>query len=241
MFYKYMQDKALEIKNLSINLGGIDVLENINFSLEKGEIVALVGPNGAGKSTLIKAVLGIVPYKGEIKILGRVNKRKSLYKVGYVPQYFSFDLEFPLTVKEFLSFNPKLQDKREIDKALKEVEMFEHKDNKLAKLSGGQKQRILIAQAILSDPELLFLDEPTTGIDASGKKGFYEIIEHLNKVHGTTIVMSSHELSMVYKYADKVICLKQKMYCSGDPNKTITKDILAKLYGKDSELKPHSH
>jgi zinc transport system ATP-binding protein len=119
--------------------------------------------------------------------------------------------------------------------------MFEHKDNKLAKLSGGQKQRILIAQAILSDPELLFLDEPTTGIDASGKKGFYEIIEHLNKVHGTTIVMSSHELSMVYKYADKVICLKQKMYCSGDPNKTITKDILAKLYGKDSELKPHSH
>jgi zinc transport system ATP-binding protein len=236
-----MQDKALEIKNLSINLGGIDVLENINFSLEKGEIVALVGPNGAGKSTLIKAVLGIVPYKGEIKILGRVNKRKSLYKVGYVPQYFSFDLEFPLTVKEFLSFNPKLQDKREIDKALKEVEMFEHKDNKLAKLSGGQKQRILIAQAILSDPELLFLDEPTTGIDASGKKGFYEIIEHLNKVHGTTIVMSSHELSMVYKYADKVICLKQKMYCSGDPNKTITKDILAKLYGKDSELKPHSH
>jgi zinc transport system ATP-binding protein len=236
-----MQDKALEIKNLSINLGGIDVLENINFSLEKGEIAALVGPNGAGKSTLIKAVLGIVPYKGEIKILGRVNKRKSLYKVGYVPQYFSFDLEFPLTVKEFLSFNPKLQDKREIDKALKEVEMFEHKDNKLAKLSGGQKQRILIAQAILSDPELLFLDEPTTGIDASGKKGFYEIIEHLNKVHGTTIVMSSHELSMVYKYADKVICLKQKMYCSGDPNKTITKDILAKLYGKDSELKPHSH
>jgi len=236
-----MKDKALEIKNLSVNLGRINVLQNINFSLEKGEIAALVGPNGAGKSTLIKAVLRLLPYKGEINILGRANKGKGLYKVGYVPQYFSFDLEFPLTVNEFLSFNPKLKDKREIDKSLKEVEMFDYKDSKLAKLSGGQKQRILIAQAILSDPELLFLDEPTTGIDASGERGFYEIIEHLNKVHGTTIVMSSHELSMVYKYADKVICLNQEMYCSGDPNKTITKDVLEKLYGKDTELKPHSH
>jgi len=234
-----MKDKALEIKNLSVSLGGMNVLQNINFSLEKGEVAALVGPNGAGKSTLIKAVLGLVSYKGEIKILD--SKRKSIYKLGYVPQYFSFDLEFPLTVNEFLSFNPKLKDKREIDKALKEVEMYKYKNHKLAKLSGGQKQRILIAQAILSDPELLFLDEPTTGIDASGEKGFYEIIEHLNKVHGTTIVMSSHELSMVYKYADKVICLNQEMYCSGNPNKAITKDVLEKLYGKDTELKAHSH
>jgi zinc transport system ATP-binding protein len=190
-----MKDKALEIKNLSVSLGGMNVLQNINFSLEKGEVAALVGPNGAGKSTLIKAVLGLVSYKGEIKILD--SKRKSIYKLGYVPQYFSFDLEFPLTVNEFLSFNTKLKDKREIDKALKEVEMYKYKNHKLAKLSGGQKQRILIAQAILSDPELLFLDEPTTGIDASGEKGFYEIIEHLNKVHGTTIVMSSHELIFV--------------------------------------------
>lgn len=236
-----MKDRALEIKNLNINLGGINVLLNINISIEKGEVVALVGPNGAGKSTLIKAVLGLIPYKGEIKILGKNNGRRSKYKLGYVPQYFSFDLEFPLTVNEFLSFNPKLKDEREIDKALKEVEMFAYKDKKLAKLSGGQKQRVLIAQAILSDPDLLFLDEPTTGIDASGEKGFYEIIEHLNKVHGTTIVMSSHELSMVYKYADKVICLNKEMYCSGDPNKAITKDVLERLYGKDTELKPHSH
>jgi zinc transport system ATP-binding protein len=236
-----MKGRALEIKNLSVSLGGINVLQNINFSLEKGEIAALVGPNGAGKSTLIKAILGLVPYKGEIKILDKASKRKSLHSLGYVPQYFSFDLEFPLTVNEFLSFNPKLKDKREIDKALKEVEMSEYRDKKLAKLSGGQKQRVLIAQAILSDPEILFLDEPTTGIDASGEKGFYEIIEHLNKVHGTTIIMSSHELSMVYKYADKVICLNQKMYCSGDPSKAITKDVLDKLYGKDTELKPHSH
>jgi zinc transport system ATP-binding protein len=236
-----MKDKALEIKNLSVNLGGIKVLQNINFILEKGEVAALVGPNGAGKSTLIKAVLGLVSYKGEIKILGQDNKGKSSYKLGYVPQYFSFDLEFPLTVNEFLSFNPKLKDKGEADKALKEVEMYKYKDNKLAKLSGGQKQRVLIAQAILSDPDLLFLDEPTTGIDASGEKGFYEIIEHLNKVHGTTIVLSSHELSMVYKYADKVICLNQEMYCSGDPNKAITKDVLESLYGKDTELKPHIH
>ncbi|MFP4515085.1 MAG: metal ABC transporter ATP-binding protein [Parcubacteria group bacterium] len=236
-----MKDKALEIKNLSVNLAGINVLQNINFSLDKGEVAALVGPNGAGKSTLIKAVLGLVSYKGEIKILGRGTKAKSSYKVGYVPQYFSFDLEFPLTVNEFLSFNPKSKDEKDIDKALKEVEMFQYKDKKLAKLSGGQKQRVLIAQAILSDPELLFLDEPTTGIDASGEKGFYEIIEHLNKVHGTTIIMSSHELSMIYKYADKVICLNQEMYCSGNPSKAITKDVLERLYGKDTELKPHTH
>lgn len=235
-----MKDKALEINNLSVVLGKENVLQNINFSLEKGEVAALVGPNGAGKSTLIKAVLGLVPYKGEIKVLG-TGKRNRVRKVGYVPQFFSFDLEFPLTVNELLSFNPKLKDKREIDKALKEVEMFKHKDHKLAKLSGGQKQRVLIAQAILSDPELLFLDEPTTGIDASGEKGFYEIIKHLNEVHHTTIIMSSHELSMVYKYADKVLCLNQSLYCSGDPNKAITKDVLEKLYGQDTELKPHSH
>jgi zinc transport system ATP-binding protein len=236
-----MKDKALEIKNLSVKLGTINVLQNLNFSLEKGEVVALVGPNGAGKSTLIKAVLGLVPFTGEINILGENSKKRNLHKLGYVPQFFSFDLEFPLTVNEFLSFNTKLKNDQEIDKALKDVEMFQHRDSKLAKLSGGQKQRVLIAQAILSNPELLFLDEPTTGIDASGEKGFYEIVEYLNKVHHTTIIMSSHELSMVYKYADRVICLNQKVYCSGDPSKAITKDVLEKLYGKNTELKPHSH
>jgi len=239
-----MKDKVLEIKNLEIKLGRETILKDINISLERGDVVALVGPNGAGKSTLIKAVLGLVEYKGEIKILGKSlgkGSDKNLTKIGYVPQYFSFDLEFPLTVNEFLSFSPKLKDVKEIDKALKEVEMFAYKNNKMANLSGGQKQRVLIAQAILSDPEILFLDEPTNGIDASGEKGFYEIIEHLNKVHKTTIIMSSHELSMVYKYASNVICLNKKMYCSGDPTKAITKDVLAKLYGEDVELKPHSH
>ena len=236
-----MKDKALEINNLTVCLGGINILENISFNLEKGEVAALVGPNGAGKSTLIKAVLDLVSYDGEIKVLGKKSRGKKLSKIGYVPQYFSFDLEFPLTVNEFLSFNPKLKQSQEIDKVLKEVEMFKYKHHRLAKLSGGQKQRVLIAQAILSDPELLLLDEPTTGIDASGEKGFYEIIEHLNKVHDTAIVMSSHELSMVYKYADKVLCLNQKMYCSGDPSKAITKEVLENLYGKNTELKPHSH
>lgn len=229
----------VSVKNVNVEINGQTIVKDISFSVEKGEIVSIIGPNGSGKTTLLKAMLGLIEHSGEI-LLENQPLEKNLGRVGYVPQRFNFDITFPITVREFLNLaspHSKLKVEKEICRDIK-INQFQNK--KLGQLSGGQLQRVLIAQSLIREPELLILDEPTAGIDIEGSKNFYEIVEHLNKKHKATIIMVSHEVNMVYKLADKVICLNREMICYGQPNESLNKATLDKLYSK-MEMRPHRH
>jgi zinc transport system ATP-binding protein len=225
---------ALEVKNLVVRFGEQEVIRNISFVLPEGTITALIGPNGAGKSVLLKTILGLYPYKGEIKIFGE-NHLKMLHLVGYVPQNYNFDPILPLTVYEFLKIsNPQ----GDIDEVLKEIDIENIKDKNLSRLSGGQLQRVLFARAILSQPKILLLDEPVSETDIVGQKEFYEIIKHLNKELGVTILITSHEITIVHTFAQRVLCLNRSLVCDGPITELFKEEILKKLYQKDIFVYP---
>ncbi len=186
---------ALEVKGLTVEVGGHEVLRGVNLEVKNGNICAIVGANGAGKTLLLKTILGLNSYvKGEVKVMAQ--------RLGYVPQRFEFDRSFPLSIEEFLKISGGGEEM--IAHVLMEVDMTKERKKMLGALSGGQIQRVLIARALLNDPQVLFLDEPTTGIDAKGQKSFYEVIQHLNEVHDVTVVMISHEAEVVSKYANQI-------------------------------------
>ncbi len=234
-------DKVISVRDLNVQLDGHIILENINFDVHQGELVAVIGPNGAGKTTLIKSLLGLVRYSsGDIKILGK-DIKSALNEISYVPQKFVFDKSFPITVKEFLYMSMKVVDEKRILHSIDELKLGSLLKHKIGDLSGGQMQRLLIARALLNDPKIIFLDEPTAGIDMGGAMSFYDIIEHQNKVHNITIVMISHEINMVYKYASQILCLNRDLICDGSPKDAITKEVLDKLYGEDTIMQQHNH
>jgi zinc transport system ATP-binding protein len=236
-----MNEPAIQIENLNIRLNGQDILTNINFVVPKGAVAAVIGPNGAGKTTLIKAILGLIPHEGKIKILGK--KISEQYKhIAYIPQKVIFDNSFPITTEEFLHLYLH-NDKEEfrINHALLEVGLQDHKQKKIGDLSGGQMQRLLIARALLNKPQIVFLDEPTAGVDLHGEMSFYDIIKHQNEKHGITILMVSHEINMVFKYASQILCLNKDLICNGIPKDTITNEVLKKLYGNEVSFREHKH
>jgi ABC-type Mn2+/Zn2+ transport system ATPase subunit len=225
---------ALEVKNLVVKFGEQEIIRNISFALPEGTITALIGPNGAGKSVLLKTILGLYPYEGEIKIFGE-NHLKMLHLVGYVPQNYNFDPVLPLSVYEFLKIsNPQ----GEINKVLKEIDIENIKDKNISRLSGGQLQRVLFARAILAQPKILLLDEPVSETDIVGQKEFYEIIKHLNKEHGTTILITSHEITIVHTFAQRVLCLNRSLVCDGPVAELFKEEILKKLYQRDIFVYP---
>jgi zinc transport system ATP-binding protein len=233
------EGKILEVSNLRVKFNNHLILNDLNYYVKHGEIVAIIGPNGSGKTTMLKAILGLISYQGKISIFGKP-PRQALKDIGYVPQRFDFDKTFPLTVSEFLSF-VKTSNHEWREEVLREVGMISFLDNRIGELSGGQLQRMLIAKALLKKPRLLLLDEATSGIDIAAEMTFYELIEHLNKTHNLTIMLISHEVNMVYTFATQILCLNKDLMCNGRPKEAITKEVLEKLYGKSIEFRPHKH
>jgi len=234
------EETVLLVEGLNVEFNKKSILKNISFEVKRGEIVAVVGPNGAGKTTLFKAILGITPFRGEVKVLDKP-VRKVLHRIGYVPQGFSFDKSFPLKVREFLSLAIPSEKYYRIDEVLNEVELQEKKETLLGELSGGQVQRALIARALINEPDILLLDEATAGVDLEAETGMYELIRHLNIEHGVTALVITHEINMAYKFATQVICLNKDLYCYGTPKEKITEELLSRLYGKDVVMRGHSH
>jgi len=234
--------KIVEVKNLTVSYDNNIVLSNISFEIEAGSICAIIGPNGSGKTTLLKAILGLIEIKqGEIKILGK-NIKQVLDKISYVPQRFSFDKTFPITVEEFMALSLAKDGSRKlIAEKLQELEMHKTKNQLLSELSGGQLQRVLIARSLLNNPKILFWDEPISGIDIGGERTFYQLAKHLNQDHKITIVLVSHELDVVYKFANQVVCLNKKLICQGLPEKVLTPDKISELYGPVSLYKHQHH
>jgi zinc transport system ATP-binding protein len=231
---------AIEINHLNVTIAGQTILRNIDLAVESGAIAAVIGPNGSGKSTLIKSILGLVSYRGDITVLGQPVSQ-SRHLIGYVPQHFEFDPMFPLTVAEFLGlFSPK-PNRSGITAALEEVDMLPLAQRRLGALSGGQQQRVLIAEAIIGQPKILLLDEPTSGIDVEGVKDFYSLIKHLNTEHRVTIVQVSHEINMVYSFASQIICLNRDLICAGHPKTSLNKEVMKKLYGEEFDFRDHPH
>ena len=234
-----MNDYILEVENLTVRLDDQLILDRLSYDVKFGEIVAIIGPNGSGKTTMLRAILGLIPYEGSVTIMGGPAKLV-FNRIGYVPQKFSFDKTFPLTVREFLAFiRPVKEEWR--DEVFSEVGITAFLYKRIGELSGGQLQRVLIAKALLREPELLLLDEATAGVDIAAEMTFFDLIEHLNKTHRLTIMLISHEVSMVYDFANKILCLNKDVVCYGTPDQAVTQEVLEKLYGKGITFRPHEH
>ena len=230
----------ISVSHIDKSFGQHSAVKDLSFTIKEGEIVGLLGPNGAGKTILFKSLLGLIPFKGS------VDWAKDT-RIGYVPQKLAVDKDLPLTVNEFL--NSKENNKEKISEVMRKVGFLKeaehiHNDMRVLKtrvgdLSGGELQRALIAYALLGDPNVLLFDEPTAGIDVAGEETVYGLINKLKADKDLTIIFISHELEIVSKYADSVLCLNKDKICFGPPDTTIDKEVLEKMYGSEAHLYHH--
>lgn len=232
---------AIKAERVSISFGSTPAVEDVSFEVREGVITALIGPNGSGKTTMLRAILGLQPVtKGSIAVFGR-HPHDMHGDIGYVPQRFAFDIEFPITVREFMALSRQPAcTSCSADQAIADVGLpFSVLDARLGSLSGGQLQRVLIAQAILNNPPLLILDEPSTGVDAAGESAFYDVIRHLNKEHKTTVLIVSHDISVIARIVDDVLCLNRRLLCAGPPKEVLTRKNVGELFGQDTDVYEH--
>jgi zinc transport system ATP-binding protein len=226
-------DWILKVKNLSVMLDNQSIIENLSFDVKKGDVLTILGPNGAGKSVLLKTLLGLLPYKGEIEWAKGI-------KIGYVPQRLPFIKDIPLNIKDF--FRLKTSDEQEIKEILNSVGfMEEFLRKKIGDLSSGQFQRILIAWGLVGNPQALLFDEPMTGVDISAEETIYNFLAKLKEEKDLTIMLVTHDLSVVYKFSTNVICLNRQAICYGPPQEVMTPESLRKLYGGEVKYYQHKH
>lgn len=219
---------ALKVEKLTVSLEGQLIIKDISFSLNEGEIAALVGPNGAGKSILLKTLIGNFNYQGKIEIFGQ-NHLQSLHLIGYLPQYFYLDPILPLTVNDFFLINLIKKDK--IEEIVDIVGIKNICSKRMSHLSGGQLEKVLFARAIATEPKILLLDEPISETDIEGQKEFYEIIKNLAKEKKTTIIIVSHEIHIVHYFAHRILGLNHSLVCDIQAKEVLEKEIMEKLYG----------
>lgn len=233
---------AIRVDGLSVTLGHTLVVEDVSFVVPSGSMTAVIGPNGSGKTTLLRAMLGLTPHTGTVEFFG-TSDTEMRRRVGYVPQRFDFDRSFPITVAEFLNLaRSRSTDKTHVGHTVREVGLpLSILSARVGTLSGGQLQRVLIAQAILNNPDVLFLDEPATGIDVSGEEAVMHVLQHLRETHGTTVVIVSHDLGMIAEAVDHVVCINRTLVCTGSPEKTMTERHLHTLYGGHAKPVHHHH
>jgi len=223
---------VLKVENLSVELEKEKILENLSFEVKEGEVLTILGPNGAGKTVLLKTLLGILPFRGKVEWASGV-------KLSYVPQRLPFIKDIPMSVQEFFGLKGALRSgiKEILDSIGLEEDILR---KKIGDLSSGQFQRILIGWALVSNPSVLLFDEPMTGIDIGGQESVYELLEKLKKERNLTILLVTHDLSVVYELATRCLCLNKKMLCYSVP-KELTAERLSQLYGGEIKLYQHSH
>jgi len=236
--------KIVEIENLTVQYPDIKALDNISFQVNQGDFLGIIGPNGAGKSTLFDAMLGLnTKYKGTIKFFGQ-NIRKSkdyLKEIGYVPQKPIFEKNFPVTVTDVIRMGLRNEtDENKIDEILQQLWIHELRNRIIGELSGDQLQRVFIAKALITNPKILILDEPLTGIDQQSINLFYSILRELNSKQKITIIWSSHDLDAVNQLANHVACLNRTLFFHGESEKFFSNDDLVKQYSEAS-MQEHMH
>lgn len=218
----------VEIKNLSISYQGNNILENVDMSVDKWEIISIIWQNWSGKSSLLKCIVWLQrPSGGEIKI--------NTDSIWYLPQYMSFDRTIPLTAREFLLlYNKKVQDRICDSLWIKDL-----LDKQLSSLSGWQSQKVFLANALMRNPELLILDEPTSALDVESENNFYKILDEVVHQQKLAVILVSHDLHTVFKRSNYVLCLHKHICCSWTPANLVQNEKFKELYGQF--LIPYSH
>lgn len=236
----------LETKGLTKRFDGLKAVDSVDFQIGEMERVGIIGPNGAGKTTLLRAILGLVPYAGVIQRGGPEGRP---LKLGYVPQRLDFDRGMPITVLDFMCcglqrrpvwLGTKRKARRITQEQLERVGGRGWEDRRLGQLSGGELQRVLLAMALTREPEVLLLDEPVAGVDVSGEELFCDLLGSLQQQGRYTMVLVSHDLSIVTQHARYVICLNQTVQCQGPTIETLTAENLRRLYKEDAGLYAHA-
>ena len=236
--------RALEVKDLTVWFEEQErpAVEDVSFSLDEGQIAILIGPNGSGKSTVLRAILGLVPSTGDVRVFG-MPAAQARRQIGYVPQRLAFDLTLPLTVEEAVRMPLLGARGADADGALRHftetLGIADLLDKPLGALSGGQLKRAMIARAMVTKPRLLLLDEPEAGIDVGGEQTLYELLQRLVSHHRLTALVCSHDLDLVFRYADQVLCLNRRLQCIGPPGDILTAEALTRLYGPATALYRH--
>jgi len=230
------EDIALRTRKLTVGYEGETVIENVDLDVKHGEFFGLIGPNGGGKSTLLKAVLGLLePISGRIRIYGEPPEVGRRF-VGYVPQYSTFDRDFPITVRNVVLMGRRRnkgikpwysgEDKKAVREALEDVGLLDFRDHPVGELSGGQKQRVLIARALAGLPRMLLLDEPTASVDARVEEGLYKLLRDLNR--DVTIILVTHDIGIISQHVDTIACMNRHLFKNEEP--VLTKEMLEESY-----------
>lgn len=229
-----MEDIILEVKNLLVCFDDEKIIDNLSFNLKEKENLIVLGPNGAGKTVLLKTLIGLIHFEGEVLL------KKNL-KIGYVPQKNFFDKDLPLSLEEFFKFK-KIDDERIIE-ALNSVGINDSSilKKKIGIISSGQLQRILIAWNLIDNPDILLFDEPTSGIDIGGQETIYTLLSKIEKKRNLAMILVTHDLNVVYQFADSVLCLNKKAICYGSPQKVLNKNNLKQLYSGKIKFYKHEH
>ena len=240
-----MQPDIATLTNVCVQYGEMVVLENISFIIKPLDFISLIGPNGGGKTTLLKVLLGLItPTSGTVEVFGG-SPKLARQQIGYVPQQANIDKQFPINVwdvtlmgrigKKPLFRHYSAEDRERAADALNKVKLYDLRHRQIGKLSGGQQQRVLIARALVGNPTLLLLDEPTASVDSEIKRDIYDLLIELNK--NMTIVMVSHDIGVVSSYTKTIACLNRTLAYHNE--KDITPKMLADAYQCPVDLIAH--
>ncbi len=226
---------ALEVEGLLVRLGGREVLRGLSFDVPSGSALAVIGPNGAGKTVLFRVLIGVLPHGGAVRWAPGT-------RIGYVPQKLDVTRDLPLTGRDFLRAKADVSGASGTDAArvLRLVGLSPSVANEpIGAFSGGQFQRLLLAAALIGKPTVLLFDEPTSGVDEPGEERLYEMIRRVQEAERLTLLLISHELTVVYRYATNVLCLSREQPCFGPPEEMLTPERIEQLYG--TPLRSHHH
>jgi zinc transport system ATP-binding protein len=245
----------VELRDVAVHLGGKAILRGVNADIAHGRITALIGLNGSGKTTLLRVLLKEIPYSGRVVFhCGHDHRRPSPQHIGYVPQKLRIDANLPLTVRDLLALGLQRRPlflgirrglRQTMLNLLEGVSVRDPEqmlEQPVDKISGGELQRVLMGLALHPQPELLLLDEPAAGVDFQDQEKFYELIARLNAETGVTILLVSHDLSVVSKHAHHVLCLKDGVIqCEGPPKEVLSGEMLAQTFGTEKGVYRHHH
>jgi zinc transport system ATP-binding protein len=240
-----------DLQDVTVTYQDHVVLRDITLQLVAGQYLAVIGPNGAGKTTLLKTILGTIrPASGTVRIFGKPPWKlgDDRSRIGYVPQITTTDVTFPITALEVVMMGrfgriglvrrPSQEDRDAVDRAMERVRITDIAHRPIGRLSGGQRQRVFVARALANDPELLLLDEPTTGVDIATIESFFELLHRLNQ-GGMAIMVVSHDIGVVARYADSIACVNMRLVAHGRPDEVLSGSVLACMYGPEAAYVDH--
>lgn len=235
--------RVIELRGVWVERDGRTVLEDITFSVEEGTFLGIIGPNGAGKTTLLKVMLGLIrPQRGEVRVMGMApgELRHELHHIGYMPQQVLFDPLFPVSVFDVVMMGraccigplrpPSRRDREAVRESIRAVGLEGLEKRPIGELSGGQQRRAFLARALCLETRILLLDEPTAGLDVPAQEDFLALLGRLKKERELTVVFVSHDISVLARHADSIVCINRTMHLHGSPQEVLGSERLHEVY-----------